>query len=248
LSEDLHGLVPEPLVAPLRACEQVAVVARPPLHGRAGLLPADMAWSYYVPRPEPGAPIAGPTRRLVVADVVAPRALGLPSLNAWDGTAEAGTTVLSGQDATPTRMLEAMADATEVEVHAHGLVNPNLSEASLLVLSQEDSGRYALTVGEVQARRLRRQPLVILAACRAAHGAPWTYERFSLPVAFINAGARAVLAATVDVPDAQAGAFFNAVRARIRHGAHAAVALRDVRMEWLSRDPGSWVRSVLVFD
>jgi tetratricopeptide (TPR) repeat protein len=248
LGEDLHGLVPEPLLASLRACAQVAVVARPPLHGRAGLLPADMAWAYYVPRPPPGAPVAGPTRRLVVADVVAPRALGMPSLNAWDGTVEAGTIVLSGQDATPTRMLEAMADATEVEVHAHGLVNPNLSEASLLVLSQEDNGRYALTVGEVQARRLRGQPLVILAACRAAHGAPWTYERFSLPVAFINAGARAVLAATVDVPDAQAGAFFNAVRERIRHGAHAAVALRDVRMEWLSRDPESWVRSVLVFD
>jgi hypothetical protein len=248
LGEDLRGLVPESLVTPLRACEQVAVVARPPLHGRAGLLPADMAWSYYVPRPPPGTPVAGPTRRLVVADVVAPRALELPSLNAWDGTVEAGTTVLSGQDATPSRVLEAMVVATEVEVHAHGLVNPNLSEASLLVLSQEDNGRYALTVGEVQARRLRGQPLVILAACRAAHGAPWTYERFSLPVAFINAGARAVLAATVDVPDAQAGAFFNAVRERIRHGAHAAVALRDVRMEWLGRDPESWVRSVLVFD
>lgn len=248
LGEDLRGLVPEPVVAALRACEQVAVVARPPLHGRAGLLPADMAWAYHVLRPPLGAPSAAPMRRLVVADVTAPRALGLPALNAWDGRVEAGTTFLSGQDATPSRVLEAMAEATEVEVHAHGLVNPNLSEASLLVLSPEAGGRYALTAGEVQARRLQGQPLVILAACRAAHAAPWTYERFSLPVAFINAGARAVLAATVDVPDEQAGAFFNAVRERIRRGAHAAVALRDVRMEWLERDPRSWVRSVLVFD
>jgi hypothetical protein len=248
LGEDLQGLVPESLVAPLRACEQVAVVARPPLHGRAGLLPADMAWAYYVPRPAAATSTSRPARRLVVADVVAPRALGLPSLNAWEGAVEAGTTLLSGQEATPSRVLEAMVDATEVEVHAHGLMNPELSESSLLVLSQEDGGRYALTAGEVQARRLQGQPLVILAACRAAHGAPWTYERFSLPVAFINAGARAVLAATVDVPDEQAGAFFNAVRERIRHGAHAAVALRDVRMEWLGKDPESWVRSVLVFD
>ncbi|MFP2906577.1 CHAT domain-containing protein [Pyxidicoccus sp. 3LFB2] len=248
LGEDLRGLVPDALVTPLRACEQVSVVARPPLHGRAGLLPSELAWSYYVPRTPLGAPSSGPLRRLVVADIVAPRALGLPSLNAWDGAVDAETTLLSGQDATPSRVLEALATATEVEVHAHGLVNPNLSEASLLVLSQEDGGRYALTAGEVQARRLQGQPLVILAACRAAHGAPWTYERFSLPVAFINAGARAVLAATVDVPDAQAGAFFNAVRERIRRGAHVAVALRDVRMEWLGRDPESWVRSVLVFD
>nr|WP_225937089.1 CHAT domain-containing protein [Myxococcus sp. RHSTA-1-4] len=207
-----------------------------------------MAWAYYVPRPPSESPVSGPSRRLVVADVVAPRALGLPSLNAWEGSTEPGTTLLSGQAATPSRVLEAMTEATEVEVHAHGLVNPNLSEASLLVLSQEDGGRYALTVGEVQARRLQGQPLVILAACRAAHGAPWTYERFSLPVAFINAGARAVIAATVDVPDAEAGAFFNAVRERIRRGEHAAVALRDVRMEWLARDSESWVRSVLVFD
>lgn len=248
LGEDLRGLIPEPLVAALRTCAQVAVVARPPLHGRAGLLPSEMAWAYYVPRVQTGAPVAGRARRLVVADVVAPRSLELPSLNTWNGVVEAGTTLLVGQDATPSRVLDAMAEVDEIEVHAHGLVNPNLSESSLLVLSQEDNGRYALTAGEVQTRRFRGQPLVILAACRAAHGAPWTYERFSLPVAFINAGARAVLAATVDVPDAQAGAFFDAVRERIRHGAHAAVALRDVRMEWLERDPESWVRSVLLFD
>ena len=248
LGDDLRGLVPDALVAPLRACEKVDVVARPPLHGRAGLLPAELAWAYYVLRPEPAAPTPGPVRRLVVADVTAPRALGLPTLNAWDGAVGPETTLLSGAEATPTRVMAAMAEATEVEVHAHGLVNPNLSEASLLVLSPESGGRYALTAGEVQSRRLRGQPLVILAACRAAHGAPWTYERFSLPVAFIDAGARTVLAATVDVPDAQAGPFFNAVRERIRNGTHAAVALRDVRMEWLRQDPESWVRSVLVFD
>jgi CHAT domain-containing protein len=180
--------------------------------------------------------------------VTAPKALELPSLNAWDGATEEGTTLLSGTEATPSRMLEAMESATEVEVHAHGLVNPNLSEASLLVLSPEEGGRYALTAGEVQSRRLREHPLVLLAACKAAHGAPWMHERFSLPVAFIEAGARTVLAATVDVPDAQAGAFFNAVRERIRSGVNAAVAVRDVRMEWMTRDPESWVHAVLVFD
>ncbi len=248
LGEELRGLVPPALVAALRPCERVDVVARPPLHGRAGLLPEELAWAYYVVRPPPAsrAPVA--PRRLVVADVKAPPALDLPPLGAWEGSARPDTSLLSGADATPTRVLEAMADATEIEVHAHGLVNPNLSEASLIVLSPETGGRYALTAGEVQAQRLRGQPLVILAACRAAHGAPWTHERFSLPVAFIDAGARTVLAATVDVPDAEAGPFFDAVRERIQRGQHAAAALRDVRMEWLGRQPGSWVGSVLVFD
>jgi tetratricopeptide (TPR) repeat protein len=248
LREDVEGLVPGALVEPLRACERVDVVARPPLHGRAGLLPADVAWAYYVLRPPPGRPAIGPKRRLVVADVEAPAALGLPRLGAWDAAPGGDTLVLAGAQATPTRVLEAMREAEEIEIHAHGLVNPSLSEASLLVLSPERGGRYALSAGEVQAQRLRGQPLVTLAACRAAHGAPWTHERFSLPVAFIDAGARTVLAATVDVPDAEAGPFFNAVRERIQRGQHAATALRDVRMEWLRREPGSWVRSVLVFD
>ncbi|HZI12314.1 MAG TPA: CHAT domain-containing protein [Myxococcus sp.] len=248
LREDVEGLVPGRLVESLRACAQVDVVARPPLHGRAGLLPADVAWAYYVLRPPPGPPATGPRRHLVVADVEAPAALGLPRLGAWEATPGEDALVLAGAQATPTRVLEAMREAAEIEIHAHGLVNPSLSEASLLVLSPERGGRYALTVGEVQTQRLRGQPLVILAACRAAHGAPWTHERFSLPVAFIDAGARTVLAATVDVPDAEAGPFFRAVRERIQRGQHAATALRDVRMEWLRREPGSWARSVLVFD
>jgi hypothetical protein len=57
-----------------------------------------------------------------------------------------------------------------------------------------------------------------------------------------------VLAATVDIPDAEAGPFFVAVQERIRAGQAAAPALRDVRLEWLGKDPESWVRSVLVFE
>ncbi|MCP3139269.1 CHAT domain-containing protein [Pyxidicoccus xibeiensis] len=248
LGTDARGVVPDELVEALRACPQVDVVARPPLHGQAELLPPDVAWAYYVLRPPPTRVPTVARSRLVVADVEAPSALGLPPLGVWEQSPGEGTRVLSGSKATPSRVLEAMADATEIEVHAHGLVNPNVSEASLLVLSPESSGRYALTAGEVQARALRGQPLVILAACRAAKGAPWMHERFSLPVAFIDAGARTVLAATVDVPDAEAGPFFNEVRGRIQRGQHAASALRDVRMEWLARDPQSWVRAVLVFD
>jgi len=74
------------------------------------------------------------------------------------------------------------------------------------------------------------------------------HEPFSLPAAFLDAGARTVLAATVDIPDAEAGPFFIAVQERIRSGQSAAVALRDVRMEWLRERPESWARSVLVFE
>ncbi|WP_224372969.1 CHAT domain-containing protein [Hyalangium versicolor] len=247
LGEDGRGIVPQELASALRACDQVSVLARPPLHGRAGLLPDDVAWRYLTPRTSspPLAPV--PSRRLVVKDVEAPPALGLPRLGAWEPAGE-GFTVLSGAAATPSRVLEAMTEATEVEVHAHGLINPTLSDASLLVLSPEASGRYALTAGEVRSHPLRGHPLITLAACRAAHTAHHLHEPFSLPVAFLEAGARAVLAATVDIPDAEAGPFFVAVQNRIRSGQSPATALRDVRLEWLRDNPESWVRAVLVFE
>jgi hypothetical protein len=247
LREDARGVVPEALAASLRPCEQVNVLARPPLHGRAGLLPDDVAWRYLVLPASPSGPAGVPARHLVVKDVEAPAALELPRLGAWEPVG-AGITVLSGADATPGRVLEAMTRATEIEVHAHGLINPTLSDASLLVLSPDASGRYALTAGEVRAHRLEGRPLVTLAACRAAHTAFQVHEPFSLPAAFIEAGARTVLAATVDIPDAEAGPFFVAVQERIRTGQSPASALRDVRMEWLRRDPESWASSVLVFE
>lgn len=242
-----EGLIPGELLAPLRACAQVAVLATPPLHGQAGLLPAEFAWSYFLPR---AAPVAAPgvaPRRLVVADVEPPPGLSLAPLGAW-GPPPPGGLLLSGPAATPSRVLEAMGRATEVEVHAHGLINLEISDASLLVLAPEPDGRYALTAREVRAHRLEGAPLVILAACRAAHAAPVAHEPFSLPVAFLEAGARAVLAATVEIPDAQAARFFESVRARIQAGQPVAVALRDERVAWQKGGGADWVRAVLAFE
>ncbi len=247
LDGEARGLVPEDVIAALRGCERVAVVARPPLHGRAGLLPPDVAWSFFTPKPERSLAPALPARHLVITDVQAPPQFQLARLGTW-GKAPAGSFLLSGAQATPGRVLEEMARATEIEAHVHGVINLAVSDASFLVLSPEPGGRYALTADEVGERRLEGAPLVILAACRAAHTAPTLHEPFSLPGAFIQAGARTVLAATVDIPDTEAGAFFDAVRERIRSGQPAANALRDVRVRWLQDNPSSWVRSVLVFD
>ena len=57
-----------------------------------------------------------------------------------------------------------------------------------------------------------------------------------------------MLASTVDIPDA-AGRFFDGVRRRIHAGAPAAIALRDERQAWLSRDArAGWTRSVLLVE
>ncbi len=235
----------------LASCDHVDVFARPPLHGTPGLLDATIAWSYRMGHPlaTAGATATAP-KRLVVADIEAPAHLGLPRLSTWAGPDEGVVprTLLRGADATPSRVLAEMQDASEIELHAHGLVDLGRDDASFVVLSPETDERFALSAGDLRGTRLRGSPVVILAACRAAQVAPYLHEPWSLPLAFVSAGARAVLASPSPIGDADAGRFFDAVRARIRAGARASVALRDERASWLARNPQSWARDVLVFE
>jgi hypothetical protein len=252
LGRDASGLVPAALLATLRGCERVDVLALPPVHGLTGLLPADLAWSYRVGRgsgPPPPGPVAGGTH-LVVNDVEAPASLRLPRLLPLHppSVPDPQRVELTGARATPSRVLEAMAGASEVELHAHGAFSPELSDASLVVLAPEKDGRYALSAAQVRGLKLERAPLVLLATCGAARATPFLHESFSLPVAFIEAGAATVLASTVDIPDT-AGRFFEAVRERIRAGTPPAIALRDERRRWLTADSAAdWVHSVLLFE
>ncbi|NMO14170.1 CHAT domain-containing protein [Pyxidicoccus fallax] len=246
----VEGLVPTAMVEALRACPSVAVLARPPVQGRADLLPSDLAWSYRLSPPAASEPPPAHERRLVVSDVLAPAKLRLPALRSWSASGQGeGITVLSGAAATPPRVLEAMREATEVQVHAHGIIDPGVADASVLVLSPAaDTGRFALATSDLRGQRLRGRPVVLLAACYAAHTSAYIHENFGLPLAFIESGARAVLAATQEIPDAEATAFFEPVLSRIRSGVPAAVALRDERQDWLRRHGSTWVRQVLLFE
>jgi cellulose synthase operon protein C len=128
------------------------------------------------------------------------------------------------------------------------MVNPAISDASFLMLSPDAGGRYALTAAAIRKQPLRGRPIVILAACHAGATASYRHEPWGLPAAFVEAGARGVIASPDVIADADAGAFFDALRARIERGASPAVALHDVRLEWLAAHPGAaWVRSLMVF-
>ncbi|PTL81085.1 CHAT domain-containing protein [Vitiosangium sp. GDMCC 1.1324] len=246
---DVERLVPVPVLEALRPCEHVDVFARYPLHGRAGLLPPSFAWSYRSGPEHALVAGTGELRRLVVSDVAAPSSLNLPRLTPWSPSRSTGREVeLTGPSATPSRVVAEMADADEIDIHAHGLVNLGLSDASLIVLAPETDGAYALTASQVRHHRLKHAPVVVLASCRAAYTAPFLHEPWSLPNAFLAAGARAVIASPTDIPDEQAGPFFEAVRARIRAGESPAVAVRNERTAFLAKDAQSWVRTVIVFE
>jgi hypothetical protein len=242
---DPASLVAPDIAGALAACPVVDVIARPPIHGMARLLGDAIAWRYRARRERPvAAPPPGAPRSLVVGDVEPPPALELPRLATWSTSGE----LLSGAAATPSRVLAAIGSAGEVAIHAHGLIDVALPDASFLALSPDSEGRFALTTGDVRKARFTTSPLIVLAACRSASAAPVWHETWSLPAAFVLAGARAVIASAAPIPDGDAPAFFDAVRDRVRTGAPVAVALRDVRRQWLADRHADWVRDVIVFE
>jgi hypothetical protein len=244
---DVAALVPTDAAAGLAGCEVVDVLARPPVQGRARLLPSTLAWRYLVGAHATAANAPSlPPRRVVVADAEPPASLGLPHVGAWTG-ASTPELLLVGAAATPSRVLAAMRDATEIEIHAHGLVDAESSDASFLALSPDGDGSYALTAAQVRADALAGRPLVLLGACRAAQPATWLHQAWSLPAAFVAAGARSVLASPAPISDREAGAFMEAFRKRVLTGVTPAVALRDVRASWPAR-AGRWVDELVIFE
>ena len=234
----------------LARCGEVAVYALPPLEGAGELLPPSIAWRYAgAPRPPASPRSDAAFTRLVVSDVAPPPSLAFEHLQSWPASADPGDRLvhLTGPAATPARVLAALADADEIELHAHGLVDFALSDTSLVALSPDADGEWALTAAAIRRLDLQRAPLVVLAACDSARTAPYQHASWSLPEAFLEAGASAVIAVADRVDDATAPAFFDAVRQRIRAGASPAVAVRDVRMQWLRDRRAEWVRAVVVF-
>jgi len=226
-------------------CAKLAVFAGYPLHGRAGWLPDDVAWTYSgggrgtTPRS---------TTALVVRDVATPPALGLPRLASWNDAPAPGAVELSRDAATPSRVKAALRQAGLVEIHAHAQVNAAQSDTAAIVLAPDADGAYTLSAGELEQVPLDGAPVVVLAACRSSSVAPYLHEPWSLPRALLRAGASAVIAAPVDLPDGEARAFFQVVLRRLRRGEDAATAVRDERLEFLRQHPAPWVRTVLVFD
>ncbi len=255
-------LVPAALRSAFAGCARVAVLARPPLHGHADLLPPELPWAFVDWRTEaasstPASAPAGAARQLFVGDALPPPELTLPALAPMQARPVAGNgngngnqvsvRELRGVAATPAQVLAALADATYAELHVHGQVDLGVADASFLALSPGADQRWALTAAEVRTARLAASPVVVLAACRAATAAPLEHKRWSLPDAFLEAGARAVIAPTIEVPDSEAAAFFAELRTRLAAGEAPATALAALRRAYLAAGK-PWAASVVLFE
>jgi len=240
---DAATIVPSDLVATLAGCPSIAVIARPPLHGSAALLPAELPWSFVGPGHRGASDL--PARALIVDDARPPASLGLPALR--PAVLPAGATRVSGVEATPARVRAALRDATYVELHAHGIVDVDELDTSFLALSPDPDGSYALTAAAVRETPLRGAPVVVLAACRTARVAPQLHRRWSLPDAFLAAGARAVIATADVVPDDEVPAILAALRERLGRGETPAQAIAAIRAT-ASRTGAAWLASWMVFE
>jgi cellulose synthase operon protein C len=224
-------------------CEDIAVLAFSPWLSVEPPLDPALAWHFVLAPPAPPRP-SGIERIVIVASTEPPSALSLPTLPAPSRTPSSAT-VLTGNGATLERVAAAAAAASLLEFHVHTAKVPT-SDAPALALS-ESGTRWALTAEQISTWKLSQRPVVLLADCAGAVPAKYAHVAWSLPAAFLAAGAGAVVAALTDLPDAEAGEFFAAIRAGLRTEANLAKVVARARAEKIARDPTSWARQIVVF-
>jgi hypothetical protein len=231
----------------LAGCATTSLVAMSPLHGRPPPWKLG-AWGWSTG--QAALPATAATRDALVIAAPSPPSelLDLPALAPVP--VPAGARGLTGGEATPSRVAAAMTSATYVEIHAHGLVDLEVDDGGFIALSPDAGGAWRLTASDVRKLKLAGAPVVVLAACRAAEAVTDHLRRWSLPDAFLAAGARAVIAADVAVPDDLIRAFVDDVRGRLERGEEPAAAAAAARAAMVARDPtsASWVDRLMVFE
>ncbi len=237
------------LVEALIGCATVSVLSGQQTYGDAGLLPSNLAWFFASQRTQRQAVPGGD--RLVVRNTEPPSFLHLARLT---DAAPLGADVLAleGPRATVSSVMNKLPDAKWVEFHTHGLVDASIAEASHLILSARVDApqeAYALTVEMVRSLVLKHAPTVFLAACHSAvASSQHRIESFTLPAAFLKAGARAVVAATTEIPDARAKSVFASLRQRLESNPSVATALRDERESNKGLESAAWIDQLVVYE
>ncbi len=235
-------LVPDAIAHELAACDAIQVFARPPLHGRADLLPRELPW-FFVGDVSHASVRPLHAHTVEVVDAHPPASVGtttLPAMRARDGF----DVSLAGDAATPAATLAALASATYVELHVHGIVAPSDDGAAFLALSPDAHGEFALRGDAVRKVKLAGAPTVVLAACRASTVAPYLSRRWSLPDAFVAAGASAVIAVDRPIDDATARTVFDELRRRALANEPIERAVAAIR----ATATAPWAQRLMVFE
>jgi len=148
-----------------------------------------------------------------------------------------GSRVLSSAGLTEARFTAAGLDRYRV-IHfaTHGLLSLRSPDRSALLLSPEGGGRL-LEARRIYGLRLTSD-LVVLSACQSARGKVLPGEGVeSLARAFLQAGARTVVASLWNVNDERSAELMSGFYERLAAGETKADALRSARLELRRRHP-----------
>lgn len=151
----------------------------------------------------------------------------------WGG---AGSRVLAGEEfAEERRKGLDLGRFRVLHFATHGLLSRVSPERSALLLSPSPGATVLLEAREIYGWRLASD-LVVLSACRSGQGKELPGEGVEgLARAFLQAGARTVLASLWNVDDARGAELMATFYRRLAEGASKADALREARIELVAR-------------
>ncbi|HYK03821.1 MAG TPA: CHAT domain-containing protein [Thermoanaerobaculia bacterium] len=146
--------------------------------------------------------------------------------------------VFVGPECSPSRFLEEAAEAGLLHFAGHAKLDVHTPARSALVFESANGDAELLSVERIANTRLNRNPVVVLAACSTGRGKLRRTEGLdSLASAFLQAGARGVVATLSDVNDDASARLFRTFHHNLRRGARLADALRDAQLVQLQANP-----------
>lgn len=159
---------------------------------------------------------------------------------------------MHGAAITPNEFLQRAGASSWVHFGGHARTDVEHPALSSLMFESTDASAEELTAATIGASRLPSAPFVVLAACSTGRGKLRRNEGTqSLAAAFLQAGARGVVATLWDVDDASSAKLFRAFHQNLREGARPADALRAAQRALLRspdprlRAPSVWASAVL---
>jgi CHAT domain-containing protein len=148
------------------------------------------------------------------------------------------SSVFVGTECSPSRFLEEAAEADLLHFAGHAKLDMHTPARSALVFESANGDAQFLSVETIANARLKRHPVVVLAACSTGRGKLRKTEGIdSLASAFLQAGARGVVATLSDVNDDSSARLYRMFHRNVRRGARLADALRDAQLAQLQSNP-----------
>jgi CHAT domain-containing protein len=157
------------------------------------------------------------------------------------------TTFLTGDRATRGRFIESAERSGMIHYAGHAQTDGIGSSETVRLAADDGRSSGDLDADDIAKLRLRRSPLVVLAACGTIRGDASHVEGMaSIARAFLAAGAHDVIGTLWEIDDNTAAALFRRVHQHLRDGATPAAALRDAQLALLRsgdaqlQHPASW--------